>query len=175
MNVYLILALGLTFYFIVPFLIIMFVKNKKASNVLMFILFVTFLVVLFLGIYCKVSFLDNKVFINFDFSGDWFNKEINWSLTNITKFDFVINIIMLLPVGMVCRFLTNSKSIWIRIIILISVSIVSGFLTEFGQFVLPIPRGVQLSDSLLNAGSVIIGGAVAEFYYLLKRLIFKEK
>lgn len=175
MNVYLVLALGLIFYFLVPFIVIMFVKNKKAGNIIMSTLFAMFLVVLFIGIYFKVSFVGNKVYAVPDFSGKWFNKTINISFSSIPKFDFLINIIMLIPIGIVCRYLTQNKKFVKRLLILICVAFVSGILTELGQFILPIPRGVQLSDSLLNMLSVLIGGAVASFYYLLKNLVYRKK
>ena len=175
MNVYLVLALGLVCYFLVPFVIIMFVKNRRVSNVLMVTLFILFLVVLFVGIYFRVSFEGNKVFAKPIFTGEWFNKEINLSFKNIPKFDFVINLIMLIPVGIVCRYLTHRKKVCARIFILIVVAFISGILTELGQFILPIPRGVQLSDSILNMISVLIGGCVASFYYLIKKLVFKNR
>ena len=175
MSVKLVLILGLIFYFVVPFIIIVFVKNKKVSNILMTILLIAFLCVLFVGIYFKVTFVGNKVYAKPDFSGEWFNKTINLRLSNIPKFDFMINIIMLIPIGIVCRYLTQNKKIWARILILIGVAFISGILTELGQYILPIPRGVQLSDSLLNMLSVIIGGIVASFYYLIKKLILKVK
>jgi len=175
MNVYFVLSVGLLFYFIVPFIIIMFVKNRKISNILMGILFTLFLVILFIGIYFKVSFVNNKVYAVPDFTGEWFNKTINLKLNNIPKFDLVINIIMLIPIGIVCRYLTQRKVVWKRIIILLMVAFVSGILTELGQFIMPIPRGVQLSDSLLNMLSVVIGGVIASFYYLIKGVVLKNR
>lgn len=175
MNIHLVLAVGLVFYFVVPFIIIMFIKNRKVSNILMSVLFAVFLVILFVGIYFKVSFVGNKVYAVPDFSGEWFNKTINLSFKNIPKFDFVINIIMLIPIGIVCRYLSQKKSALKRVLILIIVAVISGVLTELGQFILPIPRGVQLSDSILNMISVVIGGIVASIYYLIKSFVFKNK
>lgn len=175
MNIYLVLAVGLICYFIVPFIIIMFVKNKRVSNALMFTLLAVFLVVLFVGIYFRVSFVGNKVYAVPNFSGEWFNKTINVSFKNIPKFDLVINLIMLIPIGIVCRYATNKKPLWKRILILVVVAVVSGVLTELGQFILPIPRGVQLSDSVLNMISVLIGGCVASLYYVFKNLVFKNR
>jgi len=175
MNVYLVLALGLIFYFVVPFIIIVFVKNRTISRVLMFVLFIAFLVVLFIGIYFKVSFVGNKVYAVPDFSGKWFNKTINLSFKNIPKFDLIINIIMLIPIGIVCRYLTHRNTAWKRILILLLVAFISGILTELGQFIMPIPRGVQLSDSLLNMLSVLIGGVVASCYFFIRSKINKGK
>ena len=169
MNVYLVAAIGLFFYFIVPFLIIVFVKNRKVSNFLMGTLFVMFLIVLFVGIYFKVSFVDNKVYAVPDFSKQWFNKTINFSFVNIPLFDLIINIIMLIPVGIFCRFATRFKFAWVRILILLVVAVLSGILTELGQYILPIPRGVQLSDSLLNMGSVLIGGIIGSIFFAIKK------
>ena len=173
MNVYLVLAVGLLFYFVVPFLVIVFVKNSKLSNFFITILFVIFLGILFVGIYFKVSFVGNKVYAVPNFSGEWFNKTINFSFKNIPKFDLVINIIMLIPIGIVCRYLTKKKKLWARILILLVVAIISGICTELGQFILPIPRGVQLSDSLLNMGSVLIGGIVGSVYFAIRNKIHK--
>lgn len=174
MSVYLVLAIGLVFYFIIPFIIISFVKSRRVSKIFMMLLFIVFLVVLFIGIYFKVSFVNNKVYAVPDFSGKWFNKTINLSLTNIPKFDFVINIIMLIPVGIVCRFLNQRKEVWKRILILVLVAFISGILTELGQFILPIPRGVQLSDCLLNMLSVLIGGIFASLCFAVRKKIIKR-
>ena len=174
MNIWLVLLLGLLFYLVVPFVVIMFVKNKRISNIITICLTVVFLIVVFLGIYCNVVFDVNKVFIKFNFSGQWCNKPINWSLLNISKLDFIINITMLIPIGIICRYFTANKNIRHRILLLLIVAVISGILTELGQYVLPIQRSVQLSDCLLNILSVVIGGAVASFYYILKKAIFKN-
>ena len=175
MNIYLVLAIGLIFYFIIPFIVIVFVRNKRVSNGIMLILFILFLAVLFVGIYFRVDFVDNKVYAIPNFSGEWFNKTISFSFKNISKFDIVINLVMLIPVGIVCRYLTNRKNTLKRVLILLCVAFISGVLTELGQFILPIPRGVQLSDSLFNMASVLIGGCVGSVYYAVKNIIFKRR
>ena len=124
--------------------------------------------------FCACFAVENKVYAVPDFSGKWFNKTINLSFNNIPKFDFVINIIMLIPVGVVCRYLTQNKSFFKRVLILIIVAVVSGILTELWQFILPIPRGVQLSDSLLNMISVLIGGVFAEICFIIKNKVGKN-
>ena len=175
MNIYLALVLGVMFYFLVPFFIVVFVKNAKVKNVLITIMFISFLVALFIGIYFKVSITNNKVLVTPDFSGNWCSKKINFSFSNITRFDFLINIVMLIPIGMLTIYLMQRKKLWQKILVLCLVAFVSGILTELGQFILPIPRSVQLSDSILNIISVVMGGLIMSVYIKFKNIIFKEK
>jgi len=175
MNVYLVLSVGLICYFIVPFIIIVFIKNRKVSNVLMTLLLIAFLVILFLGIYCKVYFVDDKVFVKPDFSGEWMSKTVNFKFNIVSKFDFFINLILLIPIGIVTRYLTKDRKAWARILIILVVAFVSGILTELGQFILPIPRSVQLTDSVLNMISVLIGAIVASFYYFIRKKRLKRR
>ena len=169
MNVYLVLAIATLFYFIIPFMVIVFIKNRKICTFFMVTLFLMFLVVLFVGIYFKVSFINNMVYAVPDFSGEWFDKTINLSFANISTFDLVINLVMLIPVGVFCRYATRNKFIGSRILILLLVAVISGVLTELGQFILPVPRSVQLSDSLLNMVSVLIGGFVGVICFSVRK------
>ena len=175
MNVYLVLAVALIFYFIIPFIVIVFVRNRKISNAILGVMFAVFLIVLFVGIYFKISFVNNKVFAVADFSGKWFNKEINLSFKNIPKLDLFVNLVMLIPIGIVCRYLTYRKKLSIRIVILLIVAILSGVLTELGQFIMPIPRGVQLSDCVFNIISVLVGGIFASLCFVIKKAIYKNR
>jgi len=171
MNVYVVLALGLVFYFVVPFIVIVFGKSKSIGSIIISILSLLFLMALVIGLYSTLTFKNNAVFFNFDFTNLWFNKNINWQLKLPTKFDFIINIILLIPVGVACRYFTQNKKLGIRIIILTIVAFVTGILTELGQYILPVYRSVQLTDTLLNIISVILGGCFASLCFVIKKFI----
>ncbi len=165
----LIIVLGLIFYFALT-LVFLFFKDK-VKIILFNIWFVLFLVVLIVGVFGKLDINKNFTNITFDFSAYWFNKSINFSFKNITKFDLLINLFMLIPVGVYFDFILTKQKFSKRLVIVLFIGLGFGLGIEFCQFMLPIQRGVQLSDALLNAASVIIGYLIFELY----RLIFKKK
>ena len=66
----LILVMGIIIYFIVP-VFLWFNKGKKSTKIIVDILFGVYLVVLFLGVTCRVSFDSVSTHIDFDYSGKW--------------------------------------------------------------------------------------------------------
>ncbi|MBQ8909309.1 MAG: VanZ family protein [Clostridia bacterium] len=160
---WLVLLLGVICYFILP-VAIWLIKKEKLKNIFTIIFFCLYLGVLFCGVFGKLGIDGNKVVINFDFGGRWCAKTIKWSLLNISTFDLVINLVMLLPVGMFILYFSQKKKWWVRLILLIFLGFASGALIETCQFILPIQRSVQLSDAILNMVSVFIGGLIAWGY-----------
>lgn len=173
---WLVLTIGILCYLVLPLIIWGCVKNEKTKNVLTIIFFSLYCVVLFCGVFGAVAPGAEKVKIIFDFSGKWAAKTINWGFGGISTFDLVINLVMLIPVGMAALYFARKKSITAKLLIIIVVALLSGFLIELFQFILPIPRGVQLSDAVLNAVSVAIGALLAWLYLaMIKRCKNKGK
>lgn len=167
----LIIILGALFYFILPFILWACFKNEKLKTILTICFFSLYLVVLFIGVFGKLDINDNVVSFSFDFSGSWCAKPINFSLASISIFDLVINLVMLIPVGMLASYLMRNKSPFIKIICLLGLGILTGLFIETCQFILPVPRSVQLSDALLNTVSVFVGGLIAWLYlWIIKKI-----
>ncbi len=151
------------FYIIVPMIIWLFARNSKLGKTLTVVFSVLFGVVLFFGITSRINFQDRFAIINIDFTSNWCDKAVNLSLLDIDKFDMFINIVMLIPVGLVVVYY-NKKSVRNRWLVLVVVGVCMGVGLETLQFILPVVRSVQLSDALLNTMSVMLGGVLGMLY-----------
>ena len=160
---WLVLLLGAICYFVLPFAIWL-IKKDKLRNTFTIAFFCLYLGVLFCGVFGQLGIDGSRVVIDFDFGGQWCAKTIKWSLINISTFDLVINLVMLLPVGMFTFYFARKKKWWLRLLFLAIFGLLSGTFIETCQFILPIQRSVQLSDVLLNCVSVFAGGLIAWGY-----------
>lgn len=168
-SIYLVLALGVILYFIVPLIIWLFYKDKKYSKTIVVTLLVLYIIVLLIGVLGKIE-IGKVVEVSLDFGGSWCSKKIKWSLFNLNKTDVLINIFMLIPLGLVYKYFSKNK-FRKNILMLLLIGLCVGVLIETLQFILPVPRSVQLSDVILNSISVFIGGMIGCFYdFLSKRL-----
>ena len=166
-----ILYIGMALLIALP----IFAWTLKGSFLIRFIVdivFLGYLVVLCVGVFAKVDFDMTTTYIEWDFSHGWANKLINVSLSNIDKTDLFLNLIMLVPIGIYIAFKSDFGD-HVSFVVLFFAGLMLGLGIELFQFVLPIPRSVQLSDVLLNSASVCIGG----FYgYIVNRItsIFRK-
>lgn len=148
-------------------LFILFVNNKKLITIIATILFCIYLSVLIVGVFSNDGNFKNLSFVA---SCKWAAKQISWSPIPKTISDFLINIIMLMPIGLyigaICK-----KPLLKSIIIGFSI----GLFIETMQFVLPISRSPQLSDMLLNGISAILGCLYMMFIMWIKHKKIKEK
>ncbi len=159
-------------YIIIPFFVFQFARNSKIGKIITIVSLVTFCVVLFFGITSKLTFIEEKVLIELDYSSDWCSKTINFSLTNIMSTDFIINITMLIPIGLSLFYLMKCSN-WKKFDIIFVIGLVTGILLETIQFILPVPRSVELSDVLLNTISTVFGGGIGIMFDTMFRK--KEK
>lgn len=173
-NTMIILILGVFCYFFLPFIILCFVKKEKIKKIIAIVLLSLFIVILLVGTWGKLDIGKDVVRINFDFSGKFCNKTINFSFNNLQHFDIVINLIMMIPIGMFIVMLYNKNFIKMMFLLLI-VGALSGFFIELTQFVLPIQRNVQLSDVIFNMLSVLIGGLICRVYIAILNCVNKLK
>ena len=151
----LILVMGIIIYFIVP-IFLWFNKGKKSTKIIVDILFGVYLVVLFLGVTCRVSFDSVSTHIDFDYSGEWMSKKFNWSFSKIGGSDLIINLIMLIPIGLYVTFVSKNISC-VSIIVSLVIGLMLGLGIELMQYALPVPRSPQITDILLNGCSVCFG------------------
>ena len=173
-NLILVLVLGAVCYIILPF-VVWCLNGEKLKKILTIVLFCLYLVVLFAGVFGQIDISKDRVSITLDFSGKWFAKTINWSLSKVTTFDLIINLVMLFPVGMMVLYFARNKKWWVKVLLLIVIGLCSGAFIEFFQFMLPIQRSVQLSDVLLNTVSVSVGGLIAWGYLEIIKQVKKPK
>lgn len=162
------------FYVIVPFLILI-VKNKKAQKILAIISFCIFIAVLIVGTLGKIDISKNNTTITFENTGKWFDKNINFSFSNLTKQDILINLFMLIPVGFFASYVFENKKWWAKILIATAFGFCFGFAIEFCQFTFPVPRSVQFSDVIFNTISSTLGALLFLFYQFLVNKIHKKQ
>ena len=156
-----VLILGIFCYYALPMLIFFLVKNQKAQKITLIVLFCLFLCVLAVGVFGKIDIYNGVVKISADFSAGWANKPINWGFEHITKFDLLINLFMLIPVGIFVTMLSKNAKWWQILLKSALFGLVAGVSIETLQFILPVVRSVQLSDALLNCASAVIGALYA--------------
>lgn len=163
------------FYLIVPFLILL-VRNKRTQKILSIVSLCIFIAILVVGTLGKIDISKTTTTITFEKFGNWFDKNINFNFSNITKQDIIINILMLIPIGtFTCYCLENSK-IWKKILVAIAVGFCCGLLIEFCQFMFPVPRSVQLSDVIFNTISVLIGALICILYqFIISKIYYQNK
>lgn len=171
----LVLVLGAIFFFVLPFIIWSCFKKEKVQKILTIIYFCCYLCVLVIGVFGVLDIGEKYISFHFDFSHEWCAKTINFSLSNIGKFDLVINLVMLFPAGMFILFLARHKKWWVKLLLLVCIGLAIGISIETLQFILPISRSVQLSDALLNMVSVFVGGLIAWGYLWIISKIFRKK
>lgn len=153
----------LIFYLIIPILIWRFARNTKFGKYLTIVFLFAFLVILFLGITGRVCISNHYVIVDMDFTNNWLGKKINFYMSNINKVDFIINILMLIPIGFVLAYFVH-KSFVRKLFISFVLGLICGKMLEITQFVLPVYRSVELSDVVLNTISVVIGCLLGILY-----------
>ena len=149
-------------FFVLPLILWLLGKNKK-SNFIVGIIFVSYIIILFFGVTSKIDYNLKTTTIELDYSLNWADKVVNWTFKDLSYLDVLINIYMLIPIGHVVVYC--SKRLGVSLIIkLVIIGLLYGVLIETIQFVLPVPRSVQLSDVIFNTISVCIGGGLGCLY-----------
>jgi len=149
-------------YFVLPLILWLLGKNKK-SNFIVGIVFVTYIIILFFAVTSKIDYDFKTTTIELDYSHNWADKVVNWTFKDLSYLDVLINLYMLIPIGHFVVYCSKplGASFIIKILIL---GLFSGVLIETIQFVLPVPRSVQLSDVIFNTISVCVGGGLGSLY-----------
>ena len=155
---------------VIPTILLLVIKSDKKIKIITYIAISLFFAVLACGVLGKISIGKDVVSVSFDFSNSWADKTIDWDF-NIDKIDLLLNIFMLIPVGAfsVVRLKNKKFSILFGFIL----GLVTGFVIESLQYILPVYRSVQLSDMILNGVSGLIGAIYFYLVYLLRQKIHK--
>ena len=147
------------FYVGIPILLGVFYRQQKINRIFAIILLCLFLIVLSLGVFTNFSVKNNLIYINFDYSKAWASESLTFNST-ISLFDFGVNFVMLMPIGVVFTLFSSYKekfSIFKNLLFSLLLGLGIGFGIELIQFILPIERSIQLTDVLLNAVSCLFG------------------
>lgn len=156
-------------FLILPFLLLL-IRNGKKRNIFVFISFAIYLVVLAIGVFGQIDYIEKGVKIGFVFGNKWGGKNIDYTFSVLSGHDIIFNIVMLLPLGIFIEYILRNKPYGKRIFCLVVFGFLCGALIETMQYILPITRTVQVSDAIFNMISTIIGGAIGRIYlYVLRR------
>ena len=151
-------------------------KKEKLNKVLALILLGLYIVALIIGVFTKASIKNGVFSIRLDYSAGWANKTIKFNILKTRKVDFLINSVLLFPIGVILSLFLSykNKPIKKQLISLLVVGFVIGLFIEFMQFLLPIARSVQLSDLLLNTISSVMGGLYFVFVNSITKKLRKK-
>ena len=173
-NSTLILVGGLLCFFALPPLIYFLVKPNAIKKTFLTAFFVLYVCVLLIGVLGKIDITSETTKITFDFSGEWASKTISWNFDHITLFDALINIFMLIPIGTFICLMKKNNSFAKTIFMSLFIGFLIGICIETAQFILPIQRSVQLSDAILNAASVMLGGIYGYIIFKINSKLIKK-
>ncbi len=152
-------------YIILPFLILL--LPNKARKICAIISLIGFIIALLMGVWGKIDINRDYISFAFDFSGSWCAKSINLSFDNLSKLDIVINLLMLIPVGIFSFYAIKKYNVALRLLFVTAIGLCCGAMIELTQFVLPVPRSVQLSDVIFNGISTLIGALICWLYSII--------
>lgn len=161
-------------FFCVPTILMLLIKSKRTLLVITCVLTVIFFISLCICVFSTVSIDNDFVTILFESNGKWCAKNINYTFSNLTKQDILINIFMLFPLGAFCIVFTSHRNLKLPLIWAFVIGLIVGFIIETFQFILPINRSVQLSDMIFNALSVLIGALWFWLIQFIRKKIYKN-
>ena len=147
---------------IFPILFFSVSKNAKHIKVVSLVLSILYILVICIGVFSNIQLGKDITIIPFDLTVK-LNKSFDFNLISKNIQDFIINILMFIPLGFLLTPLFKTHTVLKTLLIGISFSI----LIEIMQLILPINRSPQLSDIVLNSLSCLIGIAC----FLLFRFI----
>lgn len=160
-NLWLAISLIILLELIVPTILCLTLKNKPLSlKVCTIILAVLFFAFLFVGTTAEVTLKNNIIKVNYVFTDSWFDFKIKFGSTSISN--IMVNIVLLFPVSYIV-FVFSKTNYFAKCIFF---AFVVSLIIETYQWVLPIPRGTEIIDLILNT----LCGVVSYLYCkLLKR------
>lgn len=152
-----------------PIILSVLYKKEKINKIMANLLLILYVFALILGVFSSAEKKGGSLIIDFDFSAGWASESISFKFLKNKKFDTVVNLVLLFPVGVILSLFMfyKNKPIKAQISWLFLTGLCGGLFIETMQFVLPIARAIQLSDVIYNMLSCVLGG----LYFILIRWI----
>lgn len=142
-------------------------KNEKHIKIVFLILTILYSIIVCIGVFSNIK-LGKTISISLFENTTHIKKEFNFNLSNIGKTDFIINILMFIPLGFLLNPLFKKRAT----VISICVGLIFSIFIETMQLLLPIIRGPELTDIILNTISCFVGVCC---YLILKTIKIKFK
>ncbi|MBQ7603120.1 MAG: VanZ family protein [Clostridia bacterium] len=143
-------------FFAVPIVCYLFCSNEilhKLRNLLL----AFYVLVLLIGVTGHIVFDGNVVHVDYSFTKEWGNKDMSWGFDELSWIDFALNILMLIPIGAFIASGQKKRKVWQTIILSCLVGMLVSLGIETLQYILPVNRSVQFSDTLFNTVSAGLG------------------
>lgn len=162
MNVYVAIALIVFFEGVLPTLLCFSLKNHpKALKICTIVLAVIYFAFLFVGTSAEVTLSNNVVSAHYVFNNKWF--DFRFGFGSIGFVNIVVNIFLLFPIGYIVFAFSKKHNLLKCVLFALLISL----LIETYQWILPVPRGTEIIDLLLNTAS----GFVAYCYCKILNLL----
>ena len=116
-----------------------------------------YVLVLLIGVTGHVVFDGNVVHVDYLFTKEWGNKDMSWGFAELSWIDFALNILMLIPIGAFIASGQKKRKVWQTIMLACLVGMLVSLGIETLQYILPVERSVQFSDTLFNTVSAGLG------------------
>ncbi len=162
-------------FVLIPTILILAIKNKKTLFIVACVFAALFFAALCICVLSSVAITKDVVTIKFVSNGQWCAKNINFSFSNLTKTDVIINLLMLFPLGAFSTVIALRKDLKFPLVYAFLIGLSVGLTIETLQFILPVNRSVQLSDIIFNGISVLIGGIWFRIVSLFRKKLYKDE
>ena len=169
-NLVLCIILGVLLCFVVPIACYIFAKDKPLNKIRNLLL-VFYIIALFVGVTAEVTIDNNLVHINYNFTKIWGNKEMFWGFENLTLLNVALNLVMLIPLGAYLASSKNNLKWWQTILLACLAGMLCSLIIETLQFILPVDRVVEFSDTVFNTISCGLGALMIVVFKKLRNKV----
>ena len=170
MDYRIILAILLLCFAIIPIVNFLLIKNEKVIKIIFLILAIIYSILICIGVFFKVNLAQNITITLFK-NVEGVNKSFSFYPFAKTLTDFLINILMFVPLGFLLSPILKKHTLIKTLLI----GFIFSTFIELMQLLLPIVRSPQLSDIILNTLSCLIGGLCFSLLKLFKSLLTRKK
>lgn len=158
-NLVLVIIFCVLMFIIAPIVCYIFCK-REVLNQIRYIFLMFYIIVLFVGTTSDVSISDGLVHVNYSFAKIWGNKEMFWGFDSLGWFDVFSNLFMLIPIGTYIASDSKDRALWQTLFITCLWGMIVSLIIESMQYILPVNRCVEFSDTLFNTISAGIGALI---------------
>ena len=159
---------------LLPILLLIFLK--KAKSVILGILLALYIILALAIVVANLSISNGLIKIQYNYDIEFNEKIINFGFNNLSIIDVIIDLIILIPIGLILAYFLRHLKPLTAIMFCWYFGFAFGFIFELLQFIVPVTRGVNVSDAIFNMLSLFIGGLFGRmFISISKRIYYKEK
>ena len=170
----LVIVLSILMFFVAP-IVCYVLCNREVLNKIRYVFLMLYVIVLFIATTGNISFSDGVMHVDYSFTKIWGNKEMFWGFDNLTWFGVFINLFMMIPVGAYIATSNKARSWWQTVLVACFWGMIASLAVEATQYILPVNRCVEFSDTLFNTISAGLGALMILPFKNLRRFIQNEQ